>query len=160
MNINDVIADGTSKFKVVSKSMLHWFDIIYPVGSVYATTKKGKPFELGKWELVGQDGTLWGVGEDEEAGQKKAAGLPNATGSFATFNWWDKSGDGETADYGVIRRRYNNTTKASTVADNSGGKGFFNTFIDVNLSGGNSIYGNSDTVQPPAYTVYFWHRIA
>lgn len=40
MQENDIITDGAAKFKVVSKSMLHWFDIIYPVGSVYATTKK------------------------------------------------------------------------------------------------------------------------
>lgn len=157
---NDIIEDGTSKFKVVSKSMLHWFDLIHPVGSVRATTKKGKPFEIGEWELVGENMTLWGVSSTEEAGQTKTAGLPNATGTFATFNWWAESGDGMSSKNGAIIRRYNNQTKASTVADTSGASGFFNTFIDVDLSGSNSVYGKSDTVQPPAYTVYFWHRIA
>lgn len=160
MQENDIITDGTSKFKVVNKSMLHWFDIIHPVGSVRATTKKGKPFELGEWELVGQDATLWGVGEDEEAGKNLPAGLPNLTGRYTSFVWWDKSDSNHVSNRGSFRLEFNNQTKASTTGDYTGGSGFFNTFVNLDASQENSVYGNSDTVQPPAYTVYFWHRVA
>lgn len=151
MQENDIITDGAAKFKVVSKSMLHWFDTIHPVGSVYATTKKGTPFELGEWELVGQDGTLWGVGEDEEAGQKKEAGLPNITGHVggihATFE--------EPAEVGALYFGSTPETKRMATQDGAA-KGT----VMFSAARSNAIYGKSNTVQSPAYTVYFWHRIA
>ena len=156
---NDIIEDGTSKFKIVSKSMLHWFDIIYPVGSVYATTKKGKPFELGEWKSIGTNMTLWGVSQSETAGTTKVAGLPNITCNFPAYIYWDhKPNAGETKTSNSLLMRYVNESAPESKA--GGGSDFYNTNMDINASRQSSIYGKSSTVQPPAYTVYFWHRIA
>lgn len=90
-------------------------------------------------------GTLWGA-DSSNIGQSLAAGLPNITGNFG----------GTTSK--------SNGQKATTDGAFSAGIGVYNTGTDgsqsvsfnqiaFDASKSSSIYGNSDTVQPPAIRV-------
>lgn len=92
----------------------------------------------------------------EVAGQYKEAGLPNITGAFAkgtindqgTANGWAQTDSIGAFKARNVRRRY---TFASSENAYDVGNGF-----NFNASWSNPIYGASDTVQPPAYTVRYY----
>lgn len=124
---------------------------LYPVGSIYIGTQATCPLATlisgSTWELVAQNRALWG-GDGTNANTTIAAGLPNITGTFNnTVNITVASG----AFY--TRKVSNSTggTNSYTVSDAGAG-------IDASRS--SSIYGNSNTVQPPAYVVNIWRRTA
>ena len=83
------------------------------------------------------------------AGTEKTAGLPDITGTLkeAVFR---KSGFNKS---GV----FNDTTKTGDYWDSNKGDSFQGDRyqIDFKASNSNSIYGNSDTVQPPALTMMY-----
>lgn len=126
---------------------------IYPVGSIYTSVNLATPEAVaavigGKWERLPTGRVLWGV--DSGAGSTIDAGLPNITGDFN----------------GVEARRNNTSTgvfKNSSVISNSsddGSSGARQFNIHFSAADSNGIYGKSTTVQPPAYTVYMYKRIA
>ena len=77
-------------------------------------------------------------------GTVKEAGLPNITGKFssATNFYRDKTVNGTGAFSGSLGGKAD--------GDSNGNGGVMATYISMDASASNPIYGNSDTVQPPA----------
>ena len=111
----------------------------YPVGSIYQSTDPTSPAALfgGSWEEIASERVLMGASSTHAAGTTVEAGLPNINFSFTAA----KVGDGRSGD------SYGYTCPVSSKFS-----------LDASLS--NPIYGASDTVQPAAYYVHIWHRVA
>lgn len=104
----------------------------------------------GSWEEIASERVLMGASSTHAAGTTVKAGLPNITGtlsdvmgSFYTY----PSGSGAFSVKGIGRSLENGS---------SGNYG--NISFDASKS--NAIYGRSSTVQPAAYYVHIWHRVA
>lgn len=129
-----------------------FFNLIYPVGSIYLSMNSTNPSTLfgGTWVQIAEGQTLWSAGTNYAAGTSLEAGLPNITGTINHIYGELTSADNYTGAF------YNaNTTFKpgfSTVWQTSG--------VGLDASRSNPIYGNSDTVQPPAFVVYMWRRTA
>jgi len=128
----------------------------YPVGSIYQSTSYTSPAALfgGTWQEIAQDRVLMGASYAHAAGTTVEAGLPNITG-YA----------GADTDSGY----YNTNRPNAGGAFYGGGKSYSwcaagsqnpgrDLCFDASLS--NSIYGRSATVQPAAYYVHIWRRVA
>lgn len=137
-------------------------DTLYPVGSIYIGVTSTCPIATikGMWTLVSSGRVLQGADSNHAAGTTIEAGLPNITGQYSqNYDWCSLyKGDNSGARF---RGAF---TKAPTISTNgykndyaSGGSGY-DLAIDASLS--NPIYGNSSTVQPPAYVVNIWQRTA
>ena len=123
----------------------------YPVGSIYQSTDPTSPAALfgGSWEEIASERVLMGASSTHAAGTTAEAGLPNIMGSF------------------VANVRYSNhgTSGAFTVGDRLMFTGADNKDAEVrkfslDASKSNAVYGRSSTVQPAAYYVHIWHRVA
>ena len=124
----------------------------FPVGSIYQSTDPTSPAALfgGSWEVIASERVLMGASSTHAAGTTVKAGLPNITGmlsdvmgSFYAY----PSGSGAFSVKGIGRSLENGS---------SGNYG--NISFDASKS--NAIYGRSSTVQPAAYYVHIWHRVA
>jgi hypothetical protein len=93
---------------------------------------------------------LQGADSGHAAGTTIEAGLPNITGTASQDN---DSGFANTFS-GVFYNGGNTTHFATT------GEGNYSNVLGFDASRSNSIYGNSNTVQPPAYVVNIWRRTA
>ena len=130
---------------------------LYPVGSLYITTNNSPTCPLASlmsgssWSLVAADKALWT--SNRNGNTTINAGLPNISGTFGSgcmMNWQDSYVSG--AFYRATLSQY---------PQNAGGTdGGSNVGIGFQASRSNSIYGNSSTVQPPAYRVNVWRRTA
>ena len=123
----------------------------YPVGSIYQSIDAASPAFLfgGTWEQIAHDHVLMGASATHPAGSTVKAGLPNIRGTFAGIARWN-FGD-------------NPASGAFSGVSNEGPEGKFRgngVLYTFNASSSNSIYGASDTVQPPAYYVYIWKRVS
>ena len=128
----------------------------YPVGSLYMSAEATSPAELfgGTWEQI-KDCTVWGASDTHPAGTMMNAGLPNITGRFSFTSYGDAwlqvgavSGAFEGAvGNGAVASLYTNVTQK-------------NVAVYMSAANSNKIYGASKTVQPPAYCLYIWHRVA
>lgn len=130
----------------------------HPVGSLYISENQTSPAELygGTWERI-EDCTIWGASDTHPAGTKLEAGLPNITGTFAFGN------SGESAWARVIYASgCFGYEKEGTAAIYTQSDGMPNAPVSIKLEASKSsqIYGASDTVQPPAYCMYIWRRVA
>ena len=115
-------------------------------------------------KLFSAIGTTWGAGDGSTtfnlpnsigrfaegaatSGSYKSAGLPNITGTIAL---------GNTCYLGAESKGVFVTNGISTIQSNSpmGGSSQFNK-VEFDASRSNSIYGNSDTVQPNSFTVRY-----
>ena len=124
----------------------------YPVGSIYQSTNSTSPAALfgGSWEEIASERVLMGASSAHAAGTTVEAGLPNITGTLSDIMgtiWASPSGSG------AFSGKYIGTSLEN---GNSGNYG--NIFFDASKS--NAIYGRSSTVQPAAYYVHIWHRVA
>ena len=128
----------------------------YPVGSVYQSTDPTSPAALfgGTWEEIASERVLMGASSSHAAGSTVEAGLPNITG---TANGGVLSMSTPSSDGAFGGKYYNTTTRHG-----GGDKGdWFSTYDRTfDASKSNAIYGASNTVQPAAYYVYIWHRVA
>ena len=128
----------------------------YPVGSIFQTVSTTSPAALfgGTWQEIAQDRVLMGASYYHAAGTTVEAGLPNITGRA-----------GADTDSGY----YNTNRPNAGGAFYGGGKSYSwcaagnqnpgrDLCFDASLS--NSIYGRSATVQPAAYYVHIWKRVA
>lgn len=125
---------------------------LYPVGSVYIGTMNVCPLAtlgIGTWELIAADRVLQGSSQTHTAGSTIEAGLPNITGSLGNQNvanetltgCFDKEGNVSAGNYAT------------------GSYFLQKTIFDASRS--NPIYSDSvNTVQPPAFVVNIWRRIA
>ena len=123
----------------------------FPVGSIYQSTARTSPAALfgGTWQEIAQNRVLMGAGSGHAAGSTVEAGLPNITGSFV-------------AD---VKKGEHKVSGAFTAGNEITSTGEYNNFSDVykfslDASKSNAIYGRSNTVQPAAYYVHIWRRVA
>ena len=136
----------------------------HPVGSIYQTISPENPsvtFGGGTWEKIAQDRVLMGASDTHPAGTTVEAGLPNITGKFVAALRDGFTNDSHTRITGAFYENGTTTGEDSynSISTNvgipSGGAPF-----GFDASRSNSIYGASDTVQPPAYCLYLWRRVA
>lgn len=108
----------------------------------------------GTWEQIASERVLMGASSSHAAGSTVEAGLPNITG---TANGGVLSMSTPSSDGAFGGKYYNTTTRHG-----GGDKGdWFSTYDRTfDASKSNAIYGASNTVQPAAYYVYIWHRVA
>lgn len=127
----------------------------FPVGSIYQSTDPTSPAALfgGSWEEIASERVLMGASSTHAAGSTVKAGLPNLKGSFS----------------GVASTAYPNVSNsgALSISTNNGGLAGYeggsygsNCTVSFDASKSNAIYGRSTTVQPAAYYVHIWHRVA
>ena len=123
----------------------------YPVGSIYQSTDPTSPAALfgGTWEQIASERVLMGASSTHAAGTTVRAGLPNITGSFVA-----NVRNGRNAVSGAFTA---SDRTGSTGADNSDA-GIYTYSLDASKS--NAIYGRCSTVQPAAYSVHIWRRVA
>ena len=121
----------------------------HPVGSLYISENATSPAELygGTWERI-EDCTIWGASDTHPAGTTVEAGLPNITGRF---------GGTQVDDVGPATGAIYTVTSYDVLQE---GIGYSKMSLRFDASRSNPIYGASDTVQPPAYCLYIWHRVA
>lgn len=123
----------------------------YPVGSIFQTVSSTSPAALfgGTWQEIAQNRVLMGASYAHAAGTTVEAGLPNITGSFvANVHYLSNKVSGAFTAGDRI---------ASTGANNSDAN-VYKFSLDASKS--NAIYGRSSTVQPAAYYVHIWRRVA
>ena len=126
-------------------------DNLYQVGSIYQSTDPTSPAALfgGTWEQIASERVLMGASSSHAAGTTAEAGLPNITGSFV-------------AD---VKKGERKVSGAFTTGSAIATTGEYSNFSDVykfslDASKSNAIYGRSSTVQPAAYYVHIWKRVA
>lgn len=134
----------------------------YPVGSIFQTVSTTSPAALfgGTWQEIAQNRVLMGASRSHAAGTTVEAGLPNIAGSLR-----ETSNDGKTSPF---RGNKNAISSIGALAVREASSPFCgyagyegSTYnIEFNASRSNPIYGASDTVQPAAYYVHIWKRVA
>lgn len=131
-------------------------EALYPVGSVYITTASTCPLSTlisgSTWQLVSSGRVLQGADSGHSAGTTIEAGLPNITGDskemiFRKGNYNSRSG---CLNYEYIGQYWDSNAGDSYQGDRYE--------LNFDASQSNSIYGNSTTVQPPAYVVNIFRR--
>lgn len=150
------LKDGTAEFKVINKSQKALIDLLYPIGIIITTgtdtaKKPGEAEGLAQWEEIAQDKLLQGTSSG--AGGTVEAGLPNITGSIIGYS--DRTGFGGADGMAYMDDMQKIIPSMGDIFP--GNKSALRVRLDASKS--NRIYGNSSTVQPPAYKVHFWKRI-
>ena len=122
-------------------------DFIHTTSSVSPAARWG-----GSWEKIASERALMGASSTHAAGTTVEAGLPNITGkmpgigrmSWTDFNFSGAFQKGDDINY-----------------DDTGDHNrFWLNYFNFDASKSNAIYGRSTTVQPAAYYVHIWHRVA
>ena len=132
----------------------------YPVGSILQTVSSTSPAELfgGTWQEIAFNRVLMGAGTGYTAGSTVEAGLPNITGSLREATAKSSPFRGSKASLkssGALKFVEINTSWGG-YSGTSGST--YDVYFDASRS--NSIYGRSYTVQPAAYYVHIWKRVA
>ena len=114
----------------------------------------------GTWQEIAQNRALMGASYAHAAGTTVEAGLPNITGSLS-----ETSNDGKTTPFRGNKNAISSigalavTEASSPFCGYAGYEGSaYDISFDASLS--NPIYGRSTTVQPAAYFVHIWKRVA
>lgn len=103
----------------------------------------------GTWEEIASDRVLMGASRSHAAGTTVKAGLPNITGSFVAnvhYMQHEVSGAFTAGD------------RITSTGANNGDANVYKFSLDASKS--NAVYGRSSTVQPAAYYVHIWRRVA
>ena len=143
---------------------------LYPVGAIYISLKDecspANFIPTSEWERLPEGKALWTVSSG--AGGTIDAGLPNITGhdsmGISGNNYGLKSDLSMSGAFNAGKDVYKSSEASYQLRDieslglvtNYTGK----LGVGFDASKSNPIYGNSTTVQPPAYKVYAWKRIA
>lgn len=151
------VNDGSAKFRVVDKRLKAMIDMLYPIGIVVTTAtddalKPGEVDGLAQWEEIAQNRVLQGT--ESGAGGTVEAGLPNITGYIVGYG--DRTGFGGAGGMAYLSDEQERIPSMGDIFP--GNKSSLKVVLDASKS--NNIYGNSSTVQPPAYKVHFWKRIS
>lgn len=154
---------GPDAYAIYQQVLAAVVDRDHPVGSLYISENSTSPAELygGTWERI-EDCTIWGASDTHPAGTKLEAGLPNITGSvkqsFGAFIWQMGSNKGAVSDIASSGHTDGKGIRISYAYDDSAPAGAAGFGFDASAS--NPIYGASTIVQPPAYCLYIWRRVA
>ena len=137
----------------------------FHVGSIYMSTDATSPAELygGTWEQIASERVLMGASSTHAAGTIVEAGLPNITGNMTAPDEGLSYGSGRTTHY-----MYANTSGCFSISGSqntftySSSGSSYRAYPTLNFTASRSsaVYGRSGTVQPAAYYVYIWHRVA
>lgn len=140
------------------------FLLMHPKGALFSSDDPTSPAELygGTWERI-EDCTIWGASDTHPAGTKLEAGLPNIEGVMEPR----ASNSPGNSPLGAIR----NADGAFFASKNTGSgdsspvsvpvdDSYKSDTVSFDASRSNPIYGASNTVQPPAYCLYIWRRVA
>ena len=134
----------------------------YPVGSIYQSTARTSPAALfgGAWQEIAQNRVLMGASYAHAAGTTVEAGLPNIAGSLS-----ETSNNGKTSPFRGNKNAISSIGALAVTEVSSpfcGYAGYEGSVYDIsfNASRSNPIYGRSNTVQPAAYYVHIWRRVA
>ena len=134
----------------------------YPVGSIYQSTDPTSPAALfgGTWEEIASDRVLMGASRSHAAGTTVKAGLPNIAGSLS-----ETSNNGKTSPFRGNKNAISSIGALAVTEVSSpfcGYAGYEGSTYDISFdaSRSNPIYGRSATVQPAAYYVHIWRRVA
>ena len=133
---------------------------IYPVGAVYISVNNTNPSSLfgGTWESIGAGRVLQGADSSHEGGTTINAGLPNITGTFRIYTADNNNDVPQNTGTGAFTKTTDTTVSGESYQLTRHCPKFsFNANNGATTKG---IYGNSTTVQPPAYCVYMWKRTA
>lgn len=143
------ITDDANPFQAV-------LEAIYPVGSIYIGTMNVCPLSalFGTWTLVGSGRVLQGSDANHSAGTTIEAGLPNITGDVTNANFVTGNSSTPPEVSGAFK------VKSYELESISGSTKRYVFKLGFDASESDSIYGNSTTVQPPAYVVNIWQRSA
>ena len=123
----------------------------HPVGSIYQSTDPTSPAALfgGTWQEIAQNRVLMGASRSHAAGTTVEAGLPNITGSFvANVHYMSHEVSGA----------FTAGDRITSTGANNGDANVYKFSLDASKS--NAVYGRSSTVQPAAYYVHIWRRVA
>lgn len=128
----------------------------YPVGSIFQTVSSTSPAALfgGSWQEIAQNRVLMGASYAHAAGTTVEAGLPNITGRAGP--------DGEAGFYSVNKPNAYGAFYGGGKSYDWAASGTRTPGKDLcfDASRSNPIYGRSATVQPAAYYVHIWRRVA
>lgn len=134
----------------------------YPVGSIFQTVSRTSPAALfgGTWQEIAFNRVLMGAGSGHAAGSTVEAGLPNITGSLI-----ETSNNGKTSPFRGNKNAILSIGAFAVTEVSSpycGFAGYEGSAYDISFdaSHSNPIYGRSSTVQPAAYYVHIWRRVA
>lgn len=112
----------------------------------------------GSWEVIASERVLMGASSTHAAGTTVKAGLPNITGQLPGIK---NIGYNGSSDY-PISGAFAWTNTASANGNYNDGDDLplriYQAAFDASKS--NAIYGRSTTVQPAAYYVHIWRRVA
>lgn len=116
------------------------------------------------WEELSQNQVTWSVSKnDSRLGKTIEAGLPDVRLTFAGINAKGSPNVGKFAPYNTDNvsgaASMTNIWNGITTQNQNSSTDVFG-HIDVKASQDNKLYGKSNTVQPPAYGVRRWVRIA
>lgn len=141
----------------VDKRFKAMIDILYPIGIVVTTAaddalKPGEADGLAQWEEIAQNRVLQGT--ESGAGGTVEAGLPNITGYIIGYG--GRTGFGGAGGMAYLSDEQERIPSMGDIVP--GNTSSLKAVLDASKS--NSIYGNSSTVQPPAYKVHFWKRVS
>ena len=148
------ITDGTAVFKMRDKREQALIDLIYPVGSIYITEKADFDPNTswgGTWVKTAVNRVLQGTDTANKVGATVEAGLPNIVGGAGSI--YLALVDNLSGPFVNKQRKENGSIEYNITSGNYAG-------ISFDASHANSIYGNSNTVQPPAELVFIWKRTA
>lgn len=157
--VNEITAQGVELMANIqtvsanaSSQLMTMLQTIYPVGSIYIGTMSTCPVAalFGTWTKKGEGKVLWGSDSTHEAGTTIAAGLPNITGFIDELCTYSSA-----APTGAFYQ-----SGSSTWKKDGRDQTLYEKDVHFDASYSNSIYGSSDTVQPPAYVVNIWERVA
>jgi hypothetical protein len=145
VNMNH-IEDGIEQCYTDFENMIK---AIYPVGAIYIGMTETCPISalFGTWTKITSGLTLQQADNVNTVGTEIPAGLPNIEGGISNAY------SAGTAS-GALNKRTNGSGWGG------GNEGTVGRGLLLNASWDNSIYGASDTVQPPALAVNIWQRTA
>ena len=128
----------------------------YPVGSIYQSTSYTSPAALfgGTWQEIAQNRVLMGASYAHAAGTTVEAGLPNITGDS-----WLRPNNNTITENGPFYLT-DLEKRNPPVGNFNGDSKTPSATVGFDASKSNAIYGRSSTVQPAAYYVHIWHRVA
>lgn len=112
----------------------------------------------GSWEEIASERVLMGASSTHAAGTTVKAGLPNITGQLPGIKSIGYNGS---SDYPISGAFAWTNTQSTSYSYNDGDDSplhIYQAAFDASKS--NAIYGRSSTVQPSAYYVHIWHRVA